>query len=91
MSPAVASAPDQTENFSDPQLAVSEIDCYNHLRNVWLGGMAKELTRHLKETLHDELEAINSRLRVSTSMETVLRAMDKVLHSRDALCEYPEC
>ena len=65
------------DEADDQRLRCLEIDCYNHLRNVWLGGMAKKLTARLKATLHDELEAIDRRLRVSTSMEAVLRAMDK--------------
>jgi hypothetical protein len=62
---------------SDQRLHVLEIDCWNHLRNVWLGGMAKALAGHLKTELKDELEAIDWRLRVSPGMESVLRAMDK--------------
>jgi len=61
----------------DPRLHVLEVDCFNHLRNVWLGGMSKALTKALKVTLKDELDAIDNRLRVSTSMESVLRATDK--------------
>ena len=65
------------DDADDRRLHVLEIDCYNHLRNVWLGGMAKQLTARLKATLHEQLETIDRRLRVSTSMESVLRAMDK--------------
>ena len=68
---------DPLVDFADQRLHCLEVDCYNHLRNVWLGGMAKALTARLKEELHDQLEAIDWRLRVSTSMESVLRALDK--------------
>ena len=35
------------------------------------------LTLHLRLELHAELDAIDARLRVSTSMEAILRACDK--------------
>ena len=46
----------------DEDVLVLEVDCWHHLRNVWLGGMTKHLTSHLRAALHDELEAIDSRL-----------------------------
>ena len=56
---------------------IIEVDCYNHLRNVWLGGMIKALSTYLNDELSDELECIDSRLRVSPNIEMVLRAVDK--------------
>ena len=56
---------------------VIAVDCYNHLQNVWLGGMIKVLSTYLKEKLSDGLEYIDTRLRVSPNIEMVLRAADK--------------
>jgi hypothetical protein len=58
-------------------LLVLEIDCWNHLRNVWLGAATAALTGRLKENLKEELEAIDFRLRVGTDLVLVLRAADK--------------
>ena len=53
------------------------VDCWHHLRNVWLGGMAKSTTNFLNDLLADSLEVIDPQLRVSTGMEGILRACDK--------------
>ena len=56
---------------------VLQVDCWHHLRNVWLGGMAKKTTKYLSDFLEDSLDVIDPRLRVSTGMEGILRACDK--------------
>ena len=56
---------------------VLEVDCWNHLRHVWLGGMMKTMSSFLKEKLQDELEIIDSRLRVTPNIDMILRAVDK--------------
>ena len=58
-------------------LLVLEVDCWHHLRNVWVGAVTKELTKRLKDNLKDELDSIDFRLRVGTDMVGVLRAADK--------------
>ena len=69
------------EAFSEEEKTVKhlvlEIDCHNHLRNVWLGAATKAVTNRLKETLKDQLDIIDSRLRVGTEMDATLRAADK--------------
>ena len=69
------------DSFSDAEraakLLVLQGDCWNHLRNVWLGKMSNGITEHLKLRLQDDLEAIDFRLRVGTSFDGVLRACDK--------------
>ena len=65
------------KEMGNEEPAVLQIRCWNHLRNVWVGGMTKKLSAHLNDVLHDELKAIDFRLRVSTSFESVLRALDK--------------
>ena len=58
-------------------LATYEIDCWNHLRNVWLAKVSSALTARLKETNKEELDAIDFRLRVGTDVVLLLRAVDK--------------
>lgn len=66
-----------TKEQQSAKLLVLEIDCWNHLRNVWLGAATAALTGRLKENLKEELEAIDFRLRVGTDLVLVLRAADK--------------
>ena len=63
---------DNTDNIN-----VLEIDCWNHLRNVWNGGMMKAVSTFLKDKLQDELETIDSRLRVTPNIDMILRTVDK--------------
>mmetsp|Transcript_13403 Transcript_13403/g.29103 ORF Transcript_13403/g.29103 Transcript_13403/m.29103 type:complete len:910 (+) Transcript_13403:516-3245(+) len=56
---------------------VLEVDCWNHLRNVWLGGVIKSFSAFLNAALRNDLDEIDPRLRVSTSMDSVLRAVDR--------------
>ena len=65
---------------------VLQVDCWHHLRNVWLGGM-KKTTKFLKDLLEDSLDEIDPCLRVSTGTEGILRACNKEL----SLCaNYPK-
>ena len=41
---------------------ILEVDCWHYFRNVWLGGMTKELSSFLREELQSELECIDTRL-----------------------------
>ena len=59
----------------------------NHLRNVWFGGMEKTLTRELNLHLHASLDEIDPRLRVTTSMSAIIRAVDKEF---SLLANYPK-
>ena len=54
-----------------------EVDCWNHLRNIWLGGITKALSRYLRDVLTDDLEHISPRRRVIPGIEAVLRAVDR--------------
>jgi hypothetical protein len=56
---------------------VFDLDCMNHLRNVWFGGVEKALTKHLNEILRTSLDEIDSKLRVTSSISAVIRAVDK--------------
>ena len=63
-------------NQYSAQSHVLQVDCWHHLRNVWLGGMAKVTTNFLKKLLEDSLDEIDPRLRVSSEMDGILRACD---------------
>ena len=56
---------------------VHEQDCFHHLRNVWINGVAKAVTKFLKEYLHDSLDDISSFLRVSPDLSQIIRAYHK--------------
>ena len=42
-----------------------DLDCINHLRNVWIGGMEKILSKYLNDMLLSNLDDIDSTLRVT--------------------------
>ena len=54
-----------------------EQDCFHHLRNVWINGVAKAISKFLTEYLHDSLDNISSFLRVSPDLAHVIRAYHK--------------
>eukprot|EP00957_Ditylum_brightwellii_P103225 7867580-Ditylum_brightwellii.AAC.1 len=53
----------KAQEVSDEEVTVLEVDCWNHLCNVWLGGMTKALSKCLNSSLKGDLESINSNLR----------------------------
>ena len=56
---------------------VHEMDCMQHLRNVWINGAAKAVSAYLKEYLEDSLEEISSHLRISPDLAQIIRAYHK--------------
>ena len=53
------------------------LDCHNHLRNVWIRKMNKDLSKFLSEVLRENSDGIDSRWRVSTNFVLILIAIDK--------------
>ena len=51
------------ENFGDGLL---HQDCHNHPRNVWVGGLDKELSSYLTNLLRSIIDEIDPTLRVKT-------------------------
>lgn len=49
----------------------------HHLRNIWVGSAEKDLTSSLNTLLRDSLDEIDPKLRVSTSISAIIRAIDK--------------
>ena len=56
---------------------VNEQDCMQHLRNVWINGVAKSVNIFMSEYLQESLEEISSFLRVSPDLAHVIRAFHK--------------
>ena len=59
------------------EIRVLEVDCWNPLRNMWLGGMTKALSTSLGNKMREKLDEIDLRLRFSTSIKSVLFAVNK--------------
>ena len=58
-------------------IRVLEIDCWNHLRNIWIEGMTKALPTLLGNSTREELYDIDSRLRVLKIIKSVVHATNK--------------
>ena len=56
---------------------INEQDCMQHLRNVWINGVAKSVNKFMSDYLEDSLEEISSFLRVSPDLAHVIRAFHK--------------
>jgi hypothetical protein len=54
-----------------------DLDCKNHLCNVWIGGMEKSLSKYLKQMLCSSLDEIDSTLLVTTYISTVIHVIDR--------------
>ena len=64
-----------------------ELDCMNHLQNVWFGNVDKALSTHLNALLCSSLDKIDPQLRVTVSISAVIRAVDKEF---SLLSNYPK-
>ena len=56
---------------------VHEADCWQHLRNVWVGEVINQLSERLSEILDSDLKEISPFLRVDTEVTSLLRAIEK--------------
>ena len=56
---------------------VNKQDCMQHLRNVWINGVAKAVNKYLTEFFQKSLEEISSFLRVSPYLAHVIREFHK--------------
>ena len=63
--------------MNEAQIRINLFDCHNHLRNVWIGAINKDISTHLSDLIQEDLDNIDSRLRVSTKFDVVLLAVDK--------------
>ena len=56
---------------------VHEQDCFNHLRNIWINGVAKAVSAFMNEYLKDSLDNISSFLRILPDLAHIIRAYHK--------------
>ena len=56
---------------------VHEQDCFHHLHNLWINGVAKSVSLYMKEYLSDSLDIISSFLRISSNLAYIIRAYHK--------------
>lgn len=54
------------------------IDCYHHLRNVWTGATSKNLCKHMKVELAEDLKEIDYHLHVDVDMGSIIRSVHKL-------------
>ena len=67
----------EANGMSDDEFHVFLLDCWNHLRNVWIGEVNRVLSKYLADLMREDLEHIDSMLRVTTNFDMVLCAVDK--------------
>ena len=61
----------------DSSLTVIIQDCHGHMRNIFINGITKRMSSYLARVLAEDLEGIDKRLRVGTTFDMVLIAIDK--------------
>ena len=66
----------EKEGMSKDEIAVHQVDCWNHLRNVWIGALNKELSKYLSGVLIGDLEHIDPMFCVNTNVDCSLRSID---------------
>ena len=59
------------------KMNIFESDCRQHMRNVWFGAIIKHLSGWLEKRLAFDLEKIHFIYRVSTSINNLLRCIEK--------------
>ena len=64
-------------DMTEDQIYIFVLDCWNHLRNVWIGEMNRVLSTYLADLMRKDLDHIDSMLRVTTKFDMVLRAVKK--------------
>ncbi len=65
------------EGGDESAVFVMQQNCQHHMRNVWFGAIVKCISSFLNKLLACNLKEIDFRYRISTLMDTVLRAIDK--------------
>lgn len=68
---------EMTEDERECAIRVHQLDCWGHMRNIFLDHMSSALAAHVKEELQPELETFGSWERMSTEYSQLLRACYK--------------
>ena len=63
--------------IAEADIKIYELDCWHHLRNIWLGAVTKQLSKTLDDVLEDCLGDIPWNLRVTTDIIGLLMAGEK--------------
>ena len=69
-----------TEEEQSQVTRVHELDCWQHLRNIFLKEMSSSQAKHVAEELKPHLDAFSSWDRMTTDYTQLLRASYKELH-----------
>ena len=62
---------------SDSEIKVYELDCWDHLRNIWLNQVNIVLSKTLMEDLDEQLKDLPPNIRIHTDIIQLLRAVEK--------------
>ena len=69
-----------TEQEQEAAVRVHEVDCYQHLRNIFLNEMSKAMASHVANELKPDLDAFTAWERMTTDFSQLLRGSYKELH-----------
>lgn len=61
----------------EEDILVIQGHCHHHLRNIWWKWLETCLSKYLTDALEGSLEKMDPRLRVTTKMSEIIRAVDK--------------
>ncbi len=67
----------KTHGLSESEILVLEGDCWQHLRNVWIGAIVRALKNYLNKVLEDDLASIPAMYRVTIDPINLFCAMEK--------------
>ena len=59
------------------ELGLYEGYCWNHMRDIWTGGVSNDISIELKQTLDKDLSQIPTILRVSADLKSIIYAVHK--------------
>ena len=65
------------KGLSADQIMIFEADCWQHLRNVWFGGVSAAVSEHLREILADDLKELPTIYRINLDIDDLFRCIDK--------------
>ncbi len=63
--------------MSQEEIRLFEGDCWQHIRNVWIGAISNELCNYLAKYLEDDLADMPSIYRVNTDAVNLYQALEK--------------
>ena len=48
------------KGMNEDEISIYLLDCFNHLRNVWIGAMDRDMSTHLSDLMQEDLDNIDS-------------------------------